>query len=62
MGKLILGLVVFGLAPIWRDPGWEGGVSGYEAIYNLATKPQKEHISVDEALRLAREAYQTLHS
>ena len=55
IGKIIL---ILALAPIWRDPGWEGGVSAVEAVYNLATKPQKEHISVEEALRLAQEAYQ----
>ena len=51
---LALGAVL----PIWRDPGWQGGVSAYEAVYNVSTKPQKEHITVEEALRLCRQAFQ----
>ena len=57
MKWIIIGLI--GLAcPIWKDPGWEGGVSAYEAIFNLATKSQKEHISTEEALYLCRQAFE----
>ena len=58
MNKLwIIGLLL-AMCPVWRDPLWEGGISAYEAIYKLATLPQKEHISVQEALEQCRQAYQ----
>jgi hypothetical protein len=43
--------------PIWRDPAWQGGVSGIEALAILASNPPKEHIPADMAIALAREAY-----
>jgi len=57
--KWLVILGILGLAPIWRDPGWQGGVSFYEMLYNYATKPQKHHIPVEEAIEKARQAYQS---
>ena len=58
IGKLLLlGCITIAFAPIWRDAGWQGGVSAYEAVWNVATKPQKEHISVENAIYLARKAW-----
>jgi len=57
LDKVLTGAMLLALVPIWRDPSWQGGISGIEALCRLATEPQKEHISVEEALRLAREAY-----
>jgi len=58
MYKNIALIILFGLLPIWRDPAWEGGVNTYEAIYLVATSPQKPHIPVWEALQECRQAYQ----
>jgi len=58
MGKWVLIIGLVSLLPIWKDPGWTGGINAYEAIYNLATKPQKEHIRTEDALALCRQAYQ----
>jgi len=55
IGLLIAG--GFTLLPIWRDPLWEGGKNAWQALYSLATSEQKKHITVEEALRRAREAY-----
>ncbi len=58
MKWVILGLI--GLLPVWRDPNWSGGVSAYEALYLLATLPQKEHIPVEQAVEECRQAYQSV--
>ena len=58
--KWLVMVALLGFAPIWRDPNWKGGISAYEAIYKLATLPQKEHIPVQEALERCRQAYQSL--
>jgi len=46
------------LLPVWRDPSWEGGKNAWQSIHFLATNPQKEHISVEQALAECRQAYQ----
>ena len=56
--KWLAVIALLGLAPIWRDSSWKGGVNIYEAIYKLATLPQKEHIPVQQALEQCRRAYQ----
>lgn len=55
-GKVVI--IALLVAPIWRDPSWEGGVSAIQAVKNLATLPQKEHVSVQEAIDLCTEAYE----
>jgi len=57
ISKVMLGLAVFSILPVWRDPTWSGGVNTWRAVYELATKPQKEHIPVDEAIYLAHKAW-----
>jgi len=59
--KWIVIVAALGALPIWIDPSWSGGVSAYEAIYNVSAKPQKKHISVEQALFECRQAYQESH-
>jgi len=54
-GNIVL---IMALLPIWRDPSWEGGVNALQAVKNLATLPQKEHIEAGEAIEQAKQAYQ----
>jgi hypothetical protein len=53
----IIGLLA--LAPIWRDPKWVGGKSTIECLLGFFDgSPQKEHITVEEALQECQTAYQ----
>ena len=59
---VFLGIAAALLLPIWRDPAWEGGVNGIQALHWLLTEPGKEHIPVEQAIAEARAAWLSAHS
>ncbi len=52
---LALGLAA-SLAPIWRDPSWEGGKNAWQSLKWVLTEPPKDHIPTEEALERNKSA------